>query len=336
MLTSLTSAYLSRQLSDNKITVTFLPKQLRSFIKFPALLLAGLLCLGTASQVTAEPLWVTVVQSENSGAYAEFSAALRENLQNSNVALTVLNAEQPLPAKSSLVIAIGMRAASLVANSNAPSILNVMIPKSGHQKLSLEFTKRGNTSQYSSIYLDQPVERHLNLISAAFPDKHRIGVLYSAPPTEELGQLRQKISEHGLKLYEQEVNTDQPLFEALQDVLEHSDVLLSLPAPTIYNSSTLRNILVSTYQTGIPLVGFSSSYVKAGAMCAVFSSPAQIATQASAAILKFGETGSLPPAQYPKFYEIAVNERVAQSLNIKIQSAEELQKKMNSPRRHSP
>jgi len=126
------------------------------------------------------------------------------------------------------------------------------------------------------------------------------------------------------------------VFEALQNVLKHSDVLLALPVPAVYNSATLRNILVSTYQAGIPLVGFSSSYVKAGAMCAVFSSPAQFASQAGMDIRKFIEAGALPPAQYPKFYEVAVNDRVAQSLGININNPDELSKHMSVIRRRMP
>ena len=317
--------------------MVLLPTLMRPAMHLFAYSLAGLLlCLCSASLVRAELLLVTVVQSENSGAYSEFSAALRASLVNKEVTLTVVDAGQPLPPNSSLVVAVGMKAASEVANGNTTFVLNVMIPRSGHKKLLLDFPKRANTSRFSSIYLDQPVERQLSLIAAAFPDRHNLGVLFAAPTPDEIGELKLKVVEYGFSLYADEVNANVTLFQELQELLKHSDVFLSLPSPTIFNSSTLRNILVSTYQAEVPLVGFSSSYVKAGAMCAVFSTPPQIASQASAAILKFADTGALPPAQYPKLYEVAVNERVAQSLNIKILGADELQHKMNSPRKRAP
>ncbi len=310
---------------------------LSSAMRLFAFALAGiLLCLPTASLAGAEPLLVTVVQSENTGAYAEFSAALRESLPNGNVVLTVVNSGQPLPPKSSLIIAVGMKAASELGGDNAHAVLNVMIPRSGHKKLLHDFPKRENSHLFSSIYLDQPVERQLSLIAAAFPDRRNLGVLYAAPAPDEIGELKLKAAEFGFSLYADEISANVTLFQEVQELLKHSDVFLSLPSPTIFNSSTLRNILVSTYQAEVPLVGFSASFVKAGAMCAVFSSPAHIATQTSAAIQRFADSGTLPSAQYPKFFEVAVNERVAQSLNIKIQGAEELQKKMNSPRRRAP
>lgn len=296
-------------------------------------IVAGLLLL--SAPVRAEPLSVSVIVSETGGSYSEFSDALRANLLNSNVTFNVLDSTQPAP-NSGLIIAVGMKAASAVASSNAHNVLNVMIPKSGHKKLLRDAPKRENSPLYSSIYLDQPVERQLSLIAAAFPGRNRVGILFESPPSDELYQLRESVSEHGLGLYEQEVGTKTSVFDALQDVLKHSDVLLALPVPAVYNSSTLRNILVSTYQAGIPLVGFSSAYVKAGAICAVFSSPAQFASQAGMIVRKFIETGALPLAQYPKFYEVSVNERVAHSLGINISSPEELVNKISTIRRPMP
>ena len=296
-------------------------------------IVAGMLLL--SSSVGAEPLSVSVIVSETSGSYIEFSDALRANLLNSNVTFNVLDATQAAP-NSGLIIAVGMKAASAVASSNAHNVLNVMIPKSGHKKLLHDAPKRENSPLYSTIYLDQPVERQLSLIAAAFPGRDRVGVLFESPPPDELYQLRESASEHGLVLYEQEVSTKTSVFDALQNVLKHSDVLLALPVPTVYNSSTLRNILVSTYQAGIPLVGFSSAYVKAGAICAVFSSPAQFASQAGMIVRKFIETGALPLAQYPKFYEVSVNERVAHSLGININNPDELAKKISTIRRPMP
>lgn len=318
---------------DTKISASMLHLLLHRVERILLYCVAGLVLL--SNPAFTEPLFVSVILSESGGPYSEFSDALRENLLNSNVTLNVLDTTQPPPI-SGLVIAVGMKAASIVANSNAHSVLNVMIPKSGHKKLLHDVPKRENSPLYSSIYLDQPVERQLSLIETAFPGRDRVGVLFESTPPDELYQLREKVAEHGLHLYEQEVGTNTSLFEALQNVLKHSDVLLALPVPAVYNSSTLRNILFSTYQAGIPLVGFSSAYVKSGAICAVFSTPAQFASQTGMLVRKFIETGALPPAQYPKFYEIAVNDRVAQSLEISIKSPDELSRRMSAIRKRMP
>jgi hypothetical protein len=52
-------------------------------------------------------------------------------------------------------------------------------------------------------------------------------------------------------------------------------------------------------------------------------------------ILKFIETGELPPAQHPTLFEISVNDRVAQSMGVSIDSPDELFKKMSTIKRRA-
>lgn len=280
-----------------------------------------LACVTVPAQ--AEQFSVTVVLSENSGPYLEFSNALRESLLKKNITPVVIeNSGRPF-ANSDLVIGVGMKAATAIAASNAPAVLNVLIPKSGHEKLLRDFPRRTNSKTYTTIFLDQPLGRQASLIAAALPDKRRVGVLHSATPSE-LSGIRREMAKHKLNLHEQTISQALPLHDALNELLKKSEVLLALPDPEIYNSSTIRNILLATYRSGVPLIGFSAAYVKAGALCAVYSTPEQFAVQADILIRKFSETQIFPAAQYPHAFEVAVNEQVARSLGLRIRSATEL------------
>lgn len=294
---------------------------------------AGMLAFSNPAYT--EPFLINVMLSAKGGGYQVFSDALRDLLRNQKVTLNILETTQ-IPPNANLNIAVGMNAAKILARNNELAVLNVMIPESGHKLLLRDFPKRANSPQFSSIYLDQPVERQLSLIAAIFPGRKRVGILFDSPPPDDLVQLRNKSSEYGLSLYEEEVGANSSMFEPLQNVLLHSDILLALPVPTIYNSATLRNILVSTYQAGVPLVGFSAAFVNAGAICAVFTTPAQLASQTNITIQRYIETGILPPSQYPKQYQVAVNDRVAQSLKIIIKTPDEIYKLMNATRKQMP
>lgn len=288
-----------------------------------ALVLSFLFC--SASSAYAEPanaaksLDVTIVQSEDSGLYAEFSNALHTTLANRGLNHIAIDFSKPIP-NSGLVISVGMRAAAAVAASNAPSVLNVLIPKAGYEKLLHDFPRRSGSHEFSAIFLDQPAHRQAHLIAAILPDKHNVGLLYSTLP-EELADFRKELNEHGLNLHEQRADPSLPLSEALQNILHSSDVLLALPDSAVYNSSTIRNILLATYRSDIPLIGFSSGYVKAGALCAVFSTPEQISTQTAEIVRQFANTHVLQTAQYPHEFEVMVNEQVARSLGVQVKSA---------------
>jgi ABC-type uncharacterized transport system substrate-binding protein len=276
----------------------------------------------------------TMVLSEDGGPYLEFSKALINILANDNVSSLVIDTGKPIP-ESGVVIAVGMKAAEKVAASEAQFVINVLIPKASHEKLSHDFPMRKDSKHFSAIFLDQPPQRQARLIQALLPEKHDAGLLYSSPP-EVLEKLRNELREHGIKLHAERVDTEQPLLEALQNILRSSEVLIALPDAKVYNSSSIRNILLSSYRSGVPLVGFSAGYVKAGALGAIFSTPEQIARQAAMMIRHFKQAQLLPEAQYPREFDVMINEQVAYSLNLQIKNAQLLHDEISNEAKRSP
>lgn len=276
----------------------------------------ALVCLlFCVSPVHAQSLRVMVVLSESGGAYQEFGTALKSQLSEQHNLRVVRLGDAILDAD--LVIPVGMKAANALSASAQP-LLHVLVPRAGFEKLHPE-----SSSLISAIYLDQPLERQLALVSAALPAAKDIGVLYAAPPPE-LENLRKLSAAKKFALQEQLVDHDHPLASALSDLLETSEVLFVLPDAAVYSSDTIRNILLETYRKQVPMIGISPSYVRAGALCAVYSTPQQIARQAAEVIEQFAASGKLPPGQYPNEFEVSVNTQVARSLGLVIKDAEQL------------
>jgi ABC-type uncharacterized transport system substrate-binding protein len=255
---------------------------------------------------------------------SEFGNALGKILSDNKLTHAEIELSMPIPdsgasQNSGLVIAVGTKAATAVAASKATSVLNVFISKSGYEKLLRDFPHRSGSHTFSAIFLDHPITRQIHLINAILPGKKNIGLLYSSPPNE-IEKLRNELAEHGLTLLEQMATPAHPLAEALQEIAQNSDALLALPDSAIYNNSTIRNILLETYRNNIPLIGISSAYVKAGALCAVISTPTQIAIQAAELAKQFNTTHTLPAAQYPQEFDVMVNEQIARSLGLRIRS----------------
>jgi ABC-type uncharacterized transport system substrate-binding protein len=73
---------------------------------------------------------------------------------------------------------------------------------------------------------------------------------------------------------------------------------------------------LTTYRARIPLVAFSPAYVKAGAVLAVYSTPAQVARRAVEMLRQWQSGRGLPSPQNPREFEVVVNERVAASLGL--------------------
>ena len=291
------------------------------FSRFTGSMLSALLvCLFSCSpQAQAVSLRVTVVLSEDGGAYQAFSDSLRRQLQVGSVALHVQRAGQPLGA-SDLYIAVGMKAASALASRDVPT-LSVLVSRAGYEQLLK--TPEHHDKPRSAVFLDQPVQRQVALLLAALPDAKQVGVLYAAPQPELPG-LRRLLADKGIRLHDQIVGKTQSLNDALENILDVSEVLFVLADSEIYNAGTIRNILLTAYRKQVPLVGISQAYVKAGALCAIYSTPEQIARQTAGLIERYAESGRLPAAQYPSEFEVSVNTQVARSLEIHMKDAGQL------------
>lgn len=275
------------------------------------------------SPVQAQPLRVTVVLSEEGGAYQAFSDLLRVKLPVAKFALNTLTVDQAL-AESDLYIAVGTKAATELASRDVP-VLDVLVPKAAYEKLPRGSSQR--SMPRSAVFLDQPMERQIALLLAALPATRNVGVLYSSPP-QELPNVKHLLAEKNVHLRDRAVDGTQSLNDALESILSESDVLFVLADPVVYNAGTIRNILLTSYRKQIPLIGISQAYVKAGALCAIYSTPDQIAVQTAEAIRHYSESGKLPPAQYPKEFDVSVNMQVARSLDISVKDAVQLHEEL--------
>jgi len=264
--------------------------------------------------VHAEPLRVTVVLSEEGGVYQAFSDLLRVKLPVAKFALNTESIDQT-SVTADVYVAVGMKAASALASRTAP-VLSVLVPKSGYDRLL-------HGQHHSAIYLDQPMDRQVALLLDALPSIRHVGVLYSTPP-HDLPHLRHLLAQRNVQLYEQAIEDEGSLNDALESILNESEVLFVLPDSGVYNPGTIRNILLATYRKQIPLIGISQTYVKAGALFAAYSTPGQIAVQTADVLRHFSLSGKLPASQYPKDFEVSVNKQVARSLDIQIKDEAKL------------
>ncbi|MCX8086754.1 MAG: hypothetical protein N3C63_07600 [Rhodocyclaceae bacterium] len=174
----------------------------------------------------------------------------------------------------------------------------------------------------SAVVLDQPLSRQFNLLRLALPQARRIGVLAGPQTRPLLPVLEKEARARGLSLVvSPEVISAEQIYPALRAVIESADVLLALPEPLIYNNATLQNILLTLYRGRLPLVSFSAAHVRAGAVMALYSTPAQV-TRHAATLIKSWQAGrGWPLPQPPREFAVAVNAKVAASLGLALDEA---------------
>jgi ABC-type uncharacterized transport system substrate-binding protein len=284
-----------------------------------SLLLVALALPGSSA---ASDLRVLLLLSGTQLPYQSFAKTFRQNLPD-GMRVEVLEHPEDYSEKTpptDLLIAVGSPAAKRAGQLASGPVLYAMVPRNLYEE-EIQ-SRRAQHKSLSALYIDQPWHRQAELLRIAVPLRQRVGVLHSPDTRLDLRALRDILTKHGLTLTARPLRSPDSLFADMEEVLENCDVLLAIPDSAIYNPNTVRNILLSSYRHGIPLVGFSQSYVKAGALYALHSTPEQLAAQASAIASSFAKTRTLPEPQSSRLYSIDVNQDVARTLGISIRSAE--------------
>ena len=296
------------------------------------LLIAAQLLLAGSAALAEER--IAVLLSESGGFHREFVDALQRTLDDHSIGgrslieLTELpeRVDDPRLAGVSVLVAVGVRAMRAAAErSDLPPTLNVLVPRSSYERVLAESARRRPRAQFSVIYLDQPLSRQLALIRALFPGKPRVGVLLGPESSAFLPRLRAEEARGGPGVVSEKVLSELEIIPALARVLREADLLLALPDSTVFTRDSARPILLTAYRHRKPMLGFSQAYVNAGALAAVFSTPAQIARQ-TAEILdsSLARRSSLPAASHPRYFSVAVNRAVARGLAIEAPADEAL------------
>lgn len=292
----------------------------------------ALACLAMVSaQAVAARL--AVVLSDDSAPYQEVYQVIRAHLDDTPHEVGRVYAEDLTAASLNdmrLAIAVGVRAAeSLAALPDRPPVLAVLVPRSWYVKTGRARLSGGGRS-VSAIYLDQPFERQVRLIRQAFPEVRRVGVLSSTEQDAMLDELGEILRAHRLSLVRQTVTADERLIGPLENVLSEADLLLAVPDPLVFNRNTAQSLFLTSYRYRAPVLGYSRSLTRAGALLSLHSSPAQIGRQTAEWVNSAiqGVTVRLPPPAHPAYFSISINEQVARSLGFVLPSETVLEKRL--------
>lgn len=286
---------------------------------------------------------ISLVTSNNHYAMVHrIEAALFQNphfqtpVQHYLVEKTTRQAYQEIVSKSRLVVTVGSEALNAVlANQLDAPVLSILIRQSVFEQLlqrhgrSLQNTK----SPIAVIYLDQPLSRQFNLIGTLFKDhaSPRLGVLLSTYSLREKENLQTISAKHNMVLTSLFVKPFENPVSVLDSILNEVDVVLALPDPKIYHSSTARGILLTAFHKRIPIIAYSHTFVNNGALASVYSNTKQIGDQTANTIVKIirYSFNSIPKEQYPTDYSIAINYQVAQSIGLNLAIQNTIKKTMD-------
>lgn len=294
----------------------------------PTLLLC---CLGLLAFTPAAFAYdrVTVLVGNTSSAGDEFIREFRSQLAKNGVnQVSIRNISDAALASSDdgMLVAVGVQALQHAANQkgNQP-VLGVLIPQPVYPKIRASAVN----SNISAIFLDQPPTRQMRLLHQLLPQAESVGILLGPTSTQGSEILAKAAQDSGLKAVMATIQHEDNLTSSLKPLLESSSALLAVPDPLVHQRGTAQTLLLTSYRYQKPVIGYSQAYVTAGALAAVYSSPADIARQAAEITSNYPDRqGALPSPQPPRYFSVGINRQVARSLNIDIQDTESLTKSL--------
>ena len=278
---------------------------------------------------------ITIVMASPTDTNLEFIDAFKLELihsKSTSLRVKVIDlseAEKLVVAENSeLVIALGVKAleASSKLKLTTP-VLGVFTPLPTFN--SMLANSRRELGNFSAIVLDQPYSRRFSLIKTVLPEAKNLGVLLGPNSSLDMEDIRDMGEAAQFNILQESIQQQSDLIPHLTTLLEISDALMAIPDALVYTRETVQPILLTSYRHQKPVFGFSQSYVRAGALAAVYSTSKQLAKQAAEISIKSQQASSiLPPPQAPKYFSVALNYQVARSLNIQIADENVINKKI--------
>ncbi|MAT49722.1 MAG: hypothetical protein CMK32_00855 [Porticoccaceae bacterium] len=179
----------------------------------------------------------------------------------------------------------------------------------------------GTTSRKAVIYVNQPLRHYVTLARMLKPDGKIIGSAFGSASRQYEASLRGIAAQEGFSLASTTLGeTDNPV-TSLTPVMAQADVFIAIPDQATFNRNIARWALYLAYQQKIPLIGFSQSYTRAGALASIYSSPDDIGDQAGDWLIRFysaeGPGTQLWSASHPRNFTLNINASVAMALGYR-------------------
>ena len=236
------------------------------------------------------------------------------------VALDQLPAPSQLPEASRLILL------------DRPSLDWRLADLAGPPTLALRISRlQANTlptllpAQLCLLWSDPSPQRQMYLARLLLPSAKRIGLLFDGDSEFLLDEYQRAATEHNLTLVSRrwsDTRNNRPLLY----LLSRSDLLLGINDPELFNSHTVKNLLLTSYAHQRPIIGPSASFVQAGSLASSYSDRSDWLNSIEALLDQ--PPAAWPQNAYPRYFKVTSNPQVARSLGIELPSNESLAQKL--------
>jgi hypothetical protein len=165
------------------------------------------------------------------------------------------------------------------------------------------------------LWNDPNPARQLRLIRQLLPQARRVGLLYGDDSRFLVNELRRLAAAQGLAItswYWPDPHDSRPLHRLLDD----SDVLLGVDDPSLYNSKTIKSVLLASYGRKQALIGPTAAFIRAGSLSSSYSDQQDWLNELDRLLSMAPQ--QWPREAYPRHFKVLSNSQVARSLGVEL------------------
>lgn len=262
---------------------------------------------------------IVIITSSRSSYQQQTAETIQQQLEKANAITMLVSAENIASSSNNnrtLYVAIGDKA---IKN------LHEFDPDAFALRLtSTQVSGIKYSSAQSDLITAQPVCRNTQLIKAINDRWDSVGVLSSKNSLNIAAELTRCAIQQNINLNVYAISDDSDLLKTLENAVENNKVLLAITDPLIYNSQSVKNILLTAYRHRKPVIAYSDSFVRAGAIAASYTSAQHAGATAARLVMNFlNNNWQFDKNTYrPEEFSVSLNRQVASSLEITLPSEE--------------
>lgn len=311
---------------------------IRTFQHTLQLITATLLLFVSLCGYAEPPVKITMLLSGESHLYYNAVDGVKEELDKTPGAdydiTTVTDINDidinKINSNSDYFIAVGSKALRYIsATEISIPVLNILVSRRNYQAISKKSLLAKNSSV---IYLDQPAERLLLLAKFVLDKRARkIGMLFGPASSDEKNDYMHAANQLSLELVAQVEKSEKASLDVIESLIKSSDAYIALYDRKVLNRKTAKWLLYMANVYRKPVIAYSKSYVEAGAIAAVYTTPADAGRSAASWVAENTRSSkTVLWKRYPQRFSVDVNRRIATKLNLSIDDSDVISSKIKN------
>ena len=264
----------------------------------------------------ASPVSVLVVSESGVDAYSEALGGLRTVLPAGSFRLVDAGGKTfdhdlngALESNESrVVIAMGSHALAVVrAHHPAVPVISAMVMHGNQPDPGIR-----------RVDLDIQLATQLAAMRSLWPGRARAGLLRNPAQSRYTADaLETAARKEGFSLLVVDCDGPARLLKGLAELKGKVDFVICLPDSDLYNAVTIKPLVMASLDLRLPLIGFSPSFVRAGAAAGIFPDYAEVGRQSAEMALRLVRCEDrVAEKESPRKVSVAVNQRVARLLGL--------------------